>query len=238
MFIPDPNFSILDLGSKRFLDPDPDFLPIPDPGVKKAPDPGSATLPFIMFWIKIWSLFFIRSSYTDPDGLHRIIKLKYSPSDILKGTKDVLFYFCRLGCPCRIAGIDGWTLSWCPGESGPVHSSTLPDPHISTGKSGLNAVFLIRILIMLLDPDWDLGEPHILPLILTNNCPFLTVTNSFSIWAVSRSACVSLVLLLWCSRSSVSFVQSLMVWLLFLCLYSLVQLLMVCLLVTCLWCSR
>jgi hypothetical protein len=28
-----------DPGSKRFPDPDLDFLPIPDPGLKKAPDP-------------------------------------------------------------------------------------------------------------------------------------------------------------------------------------------------------
>ncbi len=35
MFIPDPNFSIPDQGSKRFR--------IPDPGVKKAPDPGSGS---------------------------------------------------------------------------------------------------------------------------------------------------------------------------------------------------
>jgi hypothetical protein len=63
MFISDPNFSIRDLGSKRFLDSDPDFLHIPDLGVKKAPDPGvkktldlgsgSATLPFIVFRIRI-----------------------------------------------------------------------------------------------------------------------------------------------------------------------------------------
>jgi hypothetical protein len=67
MFIPDPNFSISDLGLKRFRIPDPDphqrveencFYALenmirdpdldllPDPGVKKAPHPvsGSATL--------------------------------------------------------------------------------------------------------------------------------------------------------------------------------------------------
>ncbi len=69
MFIPDPNFSTLDLGKKHpgsgtapkqvFLPlktvsklseiwsgmfiPDPDFFPVPDPGVKEAPDPGSGS---------------------------------------------------------------------------------------------------------------------------------------------------------------------------------------------------
>jgi hypothetical protein len=66
MFIPDPNFSIPDLGSKRFLDSDLDFLPIPDPGVKKAPDPGSgsATLPFIVFRLGFDSVFHLVVLFT------------------------------------------------------------------------------------------------------------------------------------------------------------------------------